>query len=90
MDLSKCALSWTALTAATALVDLTVAYAPQLPPQRGATSYTPIDIKELFQTFMARMNTAQPAGATMTRGKASLAKFRGTGGLLRIPYLILG
>src|SRR5258708_19193660 len=61
MGLSKRTLSWTALTAATALVSLTVAYAQQLPPQRGATSYMPVDIKEPFATIMARMKAAQPA-----------------------------
>src|SRR6266852_1587983 len=61
MGLSKRTLSWMALTAATALVSLTVAYAQQLPPQRGETSYMPVDIKEPFQTTLARMKAAQPA-----------------------------
>src|SRR5713101_6373179 len=61
MSLSKRTLSWMALTAATALVSLTVAYAQQLPPQRGETSYMPVDIKEPFQTTLARMKAAQPA-----------------------------
>jgi cytochrome c peroxidase len=61
MSLSKRTLSWMALTAATALVSLTVAYAQQLPPQRGETSYFPVDIKEPFQTILARMKAAQPA-----------------------------
>jgi cytochrome c peroxidase len=61
MSLSKRTLSWMALTAATALVSLTVAYAQQLPPQRGETSYFPVDIKEPFQTILARMKSAQPA-----------------------------
>ncbi len=61
MSVSKRTLSWMALTAATALVSLTVAYAQQLPPQRGETSYFPVDIKEPFQTILARMKAAQPA-----------------------------
>ncbi len=61
MSVSKRTLSWMALTAATALVSLTVAYAQQLPPQRGETSYMPVDIKEPFQTTLARMKAAQPA-----------------------------
>src|SRR5258708_11675785 len=61
MGLSKRTLSWTALIATTALVSPTVAYAQQLPPQRGATSYMPVDIKEPFATIMARMKAAQPA-----------------------------
>jgi cytochrome c peroxidase len=60
MGLSKRALSWTALTAATALVSLTVVHAQQ-EPQRGATSYMPVDIKETFASIMARMKAAQPA-----------------------------
>ena len=61
MGLSKRTLSWMALTAATALVSLTVAYAQQLPPQRAETSYFPVDIKEPFQTTLSRMKAAQPA-----------------------------
>src|SRR5216684_2818160 len=60
MNLSKRKWPWMALTAATALVSLTVAYAQQL-PDRGATSYMPVDIKEPFATIMARMKAAQPA-----------------------------
>jgi len=61
MSLSKHTLSWIALTATTALASLTVAYAQQLPPQRGETSYVPVDIKEPFQTTLSRMKAAQPA-----------------------------
>jgi hypothetical protein len=107
MGLSRRMLSWTALTATTALVNLTVAYTRQLPPQRSATSYISVDIKRPFQTFMARMKAAQLAvqkrqadvlaerydltnrpatGATMARGKALLAEFRGTGaGFYTLP-----
>src|SRR5260370_32404878 len=60
MNLSKRKWPWMALTAATALVSLTVAYAQQL-PDRGATSYMPVDIKEPFAAIMARMKAAQPA-----------------------------
>src|SRR5258708_14263801 len=60
MNLSKRKWPWMALTAATALVSLTVAYAQQL-PDRGASSYMPVDIKEPFAAIMARMKAAQPA-----------------------------
>jgi cytochrome c peroxidase len=39
---------------------LTLAHAQQ-EPQRGATSYMPVDIKETFASIMARMKAAQPA-----------------------------
>lgn len=55
---------WTLLTAGAALASLTIAYAQQppaqTPPQRGATSYMPVDIKEPFATTLARMKAAQP------------------------------
>src|SRR5260370_2421424 len=52
---------WLFLTAAGALVaGFTLAHAQQ-EPQRGATSYMPVDIKEPFATIMARMKAAQPA-----------------------------
>src|SRR5215217_3885471 len=50
---------WTALTVATTAASLTLAYAQQ--PQRGATSYMPVDLKEPFAAVMARMKAAQPA-----------------------------
>lgn len=59
MDRSKVAY-WMLLTAAAALTSLTFAHAQQQPPQRGATSYMPVDIKEPFATTMARMKAAQP------------------------------
>jgi cytochrome c peroxidase len=52
---------WLLLTTTGALVaGLTLAHAQQ-EPQRGATSYMPVDIKEPFATTMARMKAAQPA-----------------------------
>jgi cytochrome c peroxidase len=49
------------LTTTAALVaGLTLAHAQQ-EPQRGATSYAPVDLKEPFATVMARMKAAQPA-----------------------------
>ena len=60
MSLSKSKLSWMLLTAAAALVSLAVAHAQQ-EPQRGATSYMPVDIKEPFAAVMTRMKAAQPA-----------------------------
>jgi cytochrome c peroxidase len=52
---------WLLLTTAGALVaGLTLAHAQQ-EPQRGATSYMPVDIKEAFASIMARMKAAQPA-----------------------------
>jgi cytochrome c peroxidase len=63
MNLSKPGY-WTLLTASAALASLTIAYAQQppvaAPPQRGATSYAPVDIKEPFATTLARMKAAQP------------------------------
>jgi cytochrome c peroxidase len=41
------------------VASLTLAHAQQ-EPQRGATSYMPVDIKEPFATIMARMRAAQP------------------------------
>ncbi len=61
MTVSKRAWSWTALTAAAAVVSFTIAHAQQPPPPRGATSYLPIDIKEPLASVMARMKAAQPA-----------------------------
>ncbi|GEP60985.1 cytochrome B6 [Reyranella soli] len=66
MAISKRALTWTALTAATAAVSFAIAHAQQPPqqqppPPRGATSYMPVDIKEPFATTMQRMKAAQPA-----------------------------
>jgi cytochrome c peroxidase len=61
MSLSKHKLTWILLTTAAALASLTLAYAQQPPPPRGATSYAPVDIKEPFATTMARMKAAQPA-----------------------------
>jgi cytochrome c peroxidase len=60
MSLSKSKLSWMLLTTAAALVSLAVAHAQQ-EPQRGATSYMPVDIKEPFAAVMTRMKAAQPA-----------------------------
>jgi cytochrome c peroxidase len=52
---------WLLLTTAGALAaGLTLAHAQQ-EPQRGATSYMPVDIKETFASIMARMKAAQPA-----------------------------
>jgi cytochrome c peroxidase len=52
---------WVALTIAAALMSgLTLAYAQQ-EPQRGATSYMPVDLKEPFAATMGRMRAAQPA-----------------------------
>jgi cytochrome c peroxidase len=58
MGLSKLTLSWTALTAATALVSLTVAYAQQGP--RGKSSYMPVDITEPFSAIFARLSGQKP------------------------------
>ena len=52
---------WISLTAAAAVVSLSLAHAQQTPPLRGATSYMPVDIKEPFASIMARMKEAQPA-----------------------------
>src|SRR5262245_37196871 len=52
---------WISLTAATAVVSLTLAHAQQASPDRGATSYMPVDIKEPLASVMARMKEAQPA-----------------------------
>jgi cytochrome c peroxidase len=60
MTLPKPLLYWITLTAVATVVSLTVAYAQQQPPLRGATSYMPVDIKEPFATTMARMKAAQP------------------------------
>jgi cytochrome c peroxidase len=60
MSLSKRKLSWMALTTATALASLAVAYAQQEPALRGASSYMPVDIKEPFAAIMSRMKAAQP------------------------------
>jgi cytochrome c peroxidase len=51
-------LLWTTVGALAA--GLTLAHAQQ-EPQRGATSYMPVDIKETFASIMARMKAAQPA-----------------------------
>ncbi|MGZ3342175.1 MAG: cytochrome B6 [Reyranella sp.] len=52
---------WLLLTTAGALAaGLTLAHAQQ-EPQRGASSYMPVDIKEPLATTMARMKAAQPA-----------------------------
>jgi cytochrome c peroxidase len=52
---------WLLLTSVGALAaGLTLAHAQQ-EPQRGATSYMPVDIKEPLATTMARMKAAQPA-----------------------------
>src|ERR1044072_9198008 len=48
------------LATTTALVSVAPAQAQQ-PPDRGASSYMPVDIKEPFATIMARMKAAQPA-----------------------------
>jgi cytochrome c peroxidase len=61
MKLSARKHPWIALTTAAALMSgLTLAYAQQ-EPQRGATSYMPVDLKEPFAAVMARMKAAQPA-----------------------------
>jgi cytochrome c peroxidase len=60
MHLSKRPHIWAALAAATTLVTLAIAHAQQ-PPQRGPTSYMPVDIKEPFAATVARMKGAQPA-----------------------------
>jgi cytochrome c peroxidase len=61
MTLPECKFFWVALTIAAALMSgLTLAYA-QKEPQRGATSYMPVDPKEPFAATMARMRAAQPA-----------------------------
>ena len=60
MNLSKRKWLWMLLTTAAALASLTLAHAQQ-EPQRGATSYMPVDIKETFASIMARMKAAQPA-----------------------------
>jgi cytochrome c peroxidase len=61
MNLPKRKFLWVALTIATALMSgLTLAYAQQ-EPQRGATSYMPVDPQERFAATMARMRAAQPA-----------------------------
>ena len=54
---------WLLLTTAGALaagLTFTLAHAQQ-EPQRGATSYMPVDIKEPLASTMARMKAAQPA-----------------------------
>jgi cytochrome c peroxidase len=51
--------SWLLLTTAAVVTSLTLAQAQQ-EPQRGASSYMPVDIKEPFATIMARMKAAQP------------------------------
>jgi cytochrome c peroxidase len=51
---------WIVVTTVAALVTLTLAHAQQ-EPQRGASSYMPVDIKETFASIMARMKAAQPA-----------------------------
>jgi cytochrome c peroxidase len=51
--------SWLLLTTAAVVTSLTLAHAQQ-EPQRGASSYMPVDIKEPFATIMARMKAAQP------------------------------
>jgi len=58
MGLSKRTISWTALTAAAALVSLTVAYAQQGP--RGKSSYMPVDITEPFSAIFARLSGQKP------------------------------
>jgi cytochrome c peroxidase len=61
MNLPERKFLWVALTIVTALVSgLTLAYAQQ-EPQRGATSYMPVDPQEAFAATMARMRAAQPA-----------------------------
>jgi cytochrome c peroxidase len=59
IPMSKRAFSWMALATAATAVSLAVAYAQQ-EPQRGATSYMQVDIKEPFPSIMARMKAAQP------------------------------
>ena len=66
MALSTRTSTWTALTASAAVLTLAIAHAQQPPPAqqpapRGATSYTPVDIKEPFATTLQRMKAAQPA-----------------------------
>ena len=66
MALSTRTWTWTALTASAAVLTLAIAHAQQPPPAqqpapRGATSYTPVDIKEPFATTLQRMKAAQPA-----------------------------
>ena len=52
--------SWLLLTTVAAVAtSLTLAQAQQ-EPQRGASSYMPVDIKEPFAAIMARMKAAQP------------------------------
>ena len=51
---------WIVVPTVAALVTLTLAHAQQ-EPQRGASSYMPVDIKETFASIMARMKAAQPA-----------------------------
>jgi cytochrome c peroxidase len=53
-------LPWTFVAAGAGLLLLGVAHA-QNPPDRGATSYSPVDIKESFASIMARMSAAKPA-----------------------------
>src|SRR6266436_2219671 len=61
MKLSRSTRAWMFLTAIGATVaSLTLAQAQQ-EPQRGTTSYMPVDIKETFASIMARMKAAQPA-----------------------------
>jgi cytochrome c peroxidase len=61
MNLPERKFLWVALTIVTALVSgLTLAYAQQ-EPQRGATSYMPVDPQEAFAATVARMQAAQPA-----------------------------
>ncbi|HEY3120570.1 MAG TPA: cytochrome B6, partial [Vicinamibacteria bacterium] len=54
------ALPWTLVAAGVGVLLLGVAHA-QNPPDRGATSYSPVDIKESFASIMARMSAAKPA-----------------------------
>src|SRR2546423_108896 len=51
--------SWILLTTCAALVSVALAHAQQS-PDRGASSYMPVDIKEPFAAVMARMKAAQP------------------------------
>jgi len=60
MNPSKRKWSWILLTTTTALISLAVANAQQT-PDRAASSYMPVDIKEPFAAIMARMKAAQPA-----------------------------
>src|SRR5260370_34704039 len=61
MTLPEPKFHWVVLTIATALMSgFTLAYAKQ-EPQRGTTSFMPVDIKEPFVSIMARMKAAQPA-----------------------------